>query len=64
MDYLIRWSEARATHAATALEASKFIYEDIICRHDIVDIIYTDQGNSLYQQNDRSSRKEISFQIP
>ena len=43
MDYLTRWPEARATPIATALEASKFIYEDIIYCHRIVNIIYIDQ---------------------
>jgi transposase InsO family protein len=44
MDYFTRWPEAKAVPAATAFEAAKFIYEDIICRHGIVDIIHSDQG--------------------
>ena len=44
MDYFTRWPEARAVPHANAEAAATFIYEDIICRHGIVDIIHTDQG--------------------
>ena len=33
MDYFTKWPEARAVTRDTAEETSKFIYEDIICRH-------------------------------
>lgn len=44
IDYFTRFPEARAVPRATAQEAAKFIYEEIICRHGIVDIIHSDQG--------------------
>src|SRR5688572_7870154 len=50
MDYMTRWPEARATPAADAYQASKFIYEDIICRHGIVDVIHSDQGTHFVNE--------------
>ena len=44
IDYFTRFPEARAVPRAIAQEAAKFIYEEIICRHGIVDIIHSDQG--------------------
>jgi len=61
MDYLTRWPEARATTAATALEASKFIYEDIICRHGIVDVIHTDQGTHFVNEMMEALEKKFYF---
>src|ERR1044071_9260196 len=61
MDYLTQWSEAKATHAATALEASKFIYEDIIYRHGIVDIIHTDQGTHFVNEMMKALEKKFHF---
>src|ERR1043165_6961239 len=43
MDYLTRWPEAWATPTTLVLEISKFLYEEIICRHGIVDCMHTDQ---------------------
>ena len=61
MDYLTRWPEARATSTAMALEASKFIYEDIICRHGIVDIIHTDQGTHFANEMMEALEKKFYF---
>ena len=44
MDYFTRWPEARAVPYANAEAAARFIYEEIICQHDIVNVIYTNQG--------------------
>jgi hypothetical protein len=44
VDYFTRWPEARAVPQASAHQAAKFIYEEIICRHGIVDVIHSDQG--------------------
>ena len=44
IDYFTQWPKARAVLRATAYEAAKFIYEEIICQHGIVDIIHSDQG--------------------
>ena len=43
VDYFTQWPEARAVPQASAQQAAKFIYEDIICRHGIVDVIHSDQ---------------------
>src|ERR1044071_5989007 len=61
MDYLTRWPEARAMPAATALEASKFIYEDIICRHGIMDIIHTDQRTHFVNEIMEALTKKFHF---
>src|ERR1043165_1800840 len=50
MDYLTRWPEVQATPTASALEASKFLYEEIICRHRIVDCVHTDQGTHFVNE--------------
>src|ERR1044072_3509411 len=44
VDYFTRWPEARAVLQASAQQAAKFIYEEIICRHGTVDQIHSDQG--------------------
>src|ERR1044071_1907148 len=61
MDYLTRWPEVRATTSATAVEASKFIYEDIIYRHGIVDIIHTDQGTHFVNEMMEALEKKFHF---
>ena len=44
MDYFTKWPEARALKEANAREISRFIYEDIICRHGCSQKILTDRG--------------------
>ena len=43
IDYFTRWPEARAVPAATSKEAAKFIYEELVCRHGIINILHSDQ---------------------
>jgi Integrase zinc binding domain/Integrase core domain len=50
IDYFTRWPEARAVKEATAEEAAKFIYEELICRHGIIDVIHTDQGTHFVNE--------------
>lgn len=50
MDYFTKWPEARALKAANAEEVSKFIYEDIICRHGCPQKILTDRGSHFNNQ--------------
>ena len=45
IDYFTKWPEARAIPEATAKEVSKFIYEDIICRHGCLEKILSDNGS-------------------
>jgi Integrase zinc binding domain/Integrase core domain len=50
MDYFTRWPEARAVPYANAETAARFIYEEIICRHGIVNVIHTDQGTHFVNE--------------
>ena len=50
VDYLTKWPEARALGEATANEVSKFIYEEIICRHGSPKKILTDRGSHFNNQ--------------
>src|SRR5438034_513931 len=45
MDYLTKWPEAKPVKEATAEQAAKFIYEEIICRHGCPAKILSDQGS-------------------
>ena len=45
IDYLTKWTEAKALYKATADEVATFIYEDIICRHGCPKIILSDRGS-------------------
>ena len=45
MDYFTKWPEARAVKEATAKETSKFIIEEIICRHGCPQKIISDRGS-------------------
>ena len=44
MDYLTKWSEARAVSEATAESTAQFLYEQIICQHGCPQIILSDRG--------------------
>src|ERR1044071_4855681 len=61
MDYLTKWSEAQATLTATAMNTSKFLYEEIICRYGIVDIIYTDQRTHFVNEMMEAVEKKFHF---
>jgi len=50
MDYFTKWPEARAVSEATAKETSRFIYEDIICRHGCPKKILSDRGSHFNNQ--------------
>src|ERR1044072_8507753 len=50
MDYFTRWPEARAVPTATSQEAAKFIYEELICRHGIINILHSDQGTHFVNE--------------
>ncbi|GBC54380.2 uncharacterized protein LOC115178352 [Rhizophagus irregularis DAOM 181602=DAOM 197198] len=44
IDYFTKWAEARALKEATANEVTKFLWEDIICRHGCPRKIISDRG--------------------
>src|ERR1044072_4773079 len=50
IDYFTRWPEARAVPTATSKEAAKFIYEELICRHGIINILHSDQGTHFVNE--------------
>jgi len=45
IEYLTKWVEIRALDKVTAENIAKFVFEEIICRHGIPQIILTDQGS-------------------
>jgi hypothetical protein len=44
MDYFTKWPEARAIKRADAEEITKFLWEDIICRHGCPKKMISDRG--------------------
>src|ERR1043165_4655309 len=50
IDYFTRWPEVRAVPAATSKKATKFIYEELICRHGIINILHSDQGTHFVNE--------------
>ena len=50
IDYLTKWTEARAIQLADALTIAPFIYEDIICRHGIPREITSDRGTEFVNE--------------
>jgi hypothetical protein len=61
IDYFTKWPEARAIPEATAKEVSKFIFEDIICRHGCPEKILSDRGSHFNNQLIRALMEK--FQI-
>ena len=50
MDYMTKWPEAKPVPVATAEETSKFIYENIICRHGCPAKLLSDRGTHFNNQ--------------
>src|SRR5687767_10116256 len=44
IDYLTKWTEAKALKEATAEKTVEFIYKEIICRYGCPKVILTDRG--------------------
>ncbi|GBB99751.1 hypothetical protein RclHR1_36190001 [Rhizophagus clarus] len=44
MDYFTKWTEAKAIENIRAETVAKFIYEEIICRHNVPQEILSDRG--------------------
>src|ERR1043166_179019 len=53
IDYFSRWPEAAAVPAANANEVAKFIYQEIICRHGIINTLHSDQGTAFINETIR-----------
>ena len=47
MDYFTKWPEARAVENMKADTIAKFIFEEIICRHGVPQIMLSDRGTSF-----------------
>src|ERR1044072_1444817 len=45
-----QWPERRAVPAVTSKETAKFIYEELICRHRIINILHSDQGTHFVNE--------------
>src|ERR1044072_5707482 len=61
IDYFTRWPEARAVPQTNAQNATKFIYEELICRHGTINIIHSDQGTHFVNEtiNDLMKRFDM-----
>ena len=47
MDYFTKWPEAKAIEDIKAETVAKFIFEEIICRHGVPQIMLLDRGTSF-----------------
>ncbi len=61
MDYFSRWLEARSLKAANADTVVTFLYEEIICRFEILRILQSDRGT--YFVNEIIQRLTKRFKI-
>ena len=46
-DYLTRWPEAKAVPDSGAETLAKFIFEDIVCRHGVSQVIFSDNRKNF-----------------
>jgi hypothetical protein len=60
-DYLTKWPEAKPITEATALEAAKFLYGDIICKHGVPTSIISDHGTAFIGKVIQLLREETGF---
>jgi hypothetical protein len=47
MDYLTKWMEEKAIKDSTAESVSKFLLENIICKHGCLTIVQSDLGTNF-----------------
>jgi hypothetical protein len=50
IDHFSKWVEAKALEEADAQEITQFIYEDIICRHGVPNILTSDRGTEFVNE--------------
>ena len=50
IDHFTKWIEARALETADAQNVASFIYDDIICRHGIPNILTSDNGTEFVNE--------------
>jgi IS30 family transposase len=61
VDHFTKWVEARATEDADAQTITAFIYEDIICRHGIPQILTSDRGTEFINELVTALTKEYKI---
>src|SRR6266498_4911942 len=68
MDYFSRWPEARPLKAANADTVVTFLYEEIICRFEVLRILQSDRGthfvNEIIQRLTKRFRIKHSLLSP
>jgi hypothetical protein len=62
IDFFTKWPEAKAIKEANAKEISKFIYEEIICRHGCPKKILTDNGSEFNNQLTKNLTEKFNVQ--
>lgn len=50
IDHFTKWIEARALETADAQNVASFIYDDIICRHGVPNILTSDNGTEFVNE--------------
>ena len=50
IDHFTKWVEARALESNDAQNILTFVYEDIICRHGVPQIITSDRGSEFVNE--------------
>jgi transposase InsO family protein len=50
IDHFTKWVEARALEEADAQSITRFLYEDIICRHGVPTILSSDKGSEFVNE--------------
>ena len=50
IDHFTKWIEARALETADAQNVTSFIYDDIICRHGVPNILTSDNGTEFVNE--------------
>ena len=61
IDYFTKWPEARAVEEATAKKVSKFIMEEIICRHGCPKKILSDRGSHFNNEMIRELTRKFDI---
>ena len=62
IDFFTKWPEAKAIKEANAKEISKFVYEEIICRHGCPKKILTDNGSEFNNQLTKNLIEKFNVQ--
>jgi len=61
MNYAMKWPEAKPIPRANSQQVSRFIYEEVICRHGCPELILSDRGTHF--RNEMVKELLRTFQI-